>query len=103
MNCRTKKQARIFFEEMFQHHPEFMTGWNSRGYINSWDLYKSETCYWPSLYRGPGLEYCDIDFFIRANSYKIVDFEEVVFEVSDFGEIQQAEEMTTNLLYEIGV
>ena len=87
VHCKSIEEAQKFFNEMRDLHPEYMRAWREDGATVSWSLYKNETAYWPIRYDDGEckLEYCSCDFF-RRNGYDVLSFEEVVFDLQDYGE-----------------
>ena len=99
VHCPEQWQA----EKLISSLDEQLPGMVYMDSIKWWSRYKDRTCYWTNFFDGDGfaIEYCDKDFF-RSHGYRVLEFDEVFYSVSDYGMFEVGACNLTNL-FEIGV
>lgn len=101
IHCETEDQADEFFKMIEETIPHKLRGW-SREHTH-WNWYEENTCYALHLDKEDDQQMqFSPTYHWRANGYRILQFSDLIVP-HDLGEIEQDANMTTNLLYEIGV
>ncbi len=85
VRCGTEEQARDFIGFVWRIRPDACKRWVPGEH--QWSNYREDTCYslfdegeGVCLYYSPACDY-------RNDGFKVIDFEDVVFETADFGEL----------------
>ena len=99
VHCPERWQA----EELIYSLDKLLPGKVYKGSIRWWGRYEKRTCYWTNFSSNDGfsMEYCD-DNFYRSQGYRILEFDEVFYNISDYGKFEASAYDVTNL-FEIGV
>ncbi len=96
VRCRTAEQAGDFVSHVWQVQPGACVHWTPGE--TQWDIYQEDTCY--SLFdEGEGVMLCfSPDCEYRNDGFKVIDFENAVFELTDLGDLD-ADSIELSILY----
>lgn len=90
--CENEYQAQVLLDEMFRQYPELVSEYWSNGKTR-WDQYAPYTAYALHIFDDEShtMQIASRDYW-KSNAYKVVDFEDLVNEVLDLGDICEYEE-----------
>lgn len=97
VRCKTEEHAQMFVDAMWEQYPQKMDGvWNRKNH-NNWHHYTRDPdgiCYLHRItYEDYGVNYCQSTDYKSAveDGYTVVEFEELIRESLDLGELEQSD------------
>lgn len=97
VRCKSEAHAQMFIDAMWEQYPQKMDGIWGRKNHNNWHHYTRDPdgiCYLHRItYEDHGINYCQSTSFKTAveDGYMVVEFEELIEESLDLGELSQSE------------
>lgn len=96
--CENEYQAQVLLDEMFRQYPELVSEYWSNGGTR-WDQYAPYTAYALHIFDDEShtMQIAPRDYW-KSKAYQVIDFEDLVIEVLDLGDIYNCDEDIIALL-----